>query len=330
MFEKSSMMYLYVETPLHAGSGRAVGVVDLPIQRERVTGYPLVQSSGVKGRLRAEVYAAAEAEATGSNPKQNNESDEDYKKRIKLLVNRTVEPIFGPEKVTSDDSAYAGALSVGDARLLLFPVRSLFGVFAWTTSANVLARYARDMAACGLDTSALPDLSKLQPAVGDALVASDSVLAERGRMVLEEFSYSAKESGEVTSLGKYLAANALPTSDEYKYWRDNLATHLVVLSENDFRDFTAYATEVVTRVRLDDDTKTVARGALWNEESLPSDTLLYCPLYAAKARGGTSMDAATVMSTLSGRLGDKRVRLGGDETVGRGSVALRFAEGSQR
>ena len=56
MFEASAMLYLYVETPLHAGSGSSVGVVDLPIQRERVTGYPVVQASGLKGKLRSEAY----------------------------------------------------------------------------------------------------------------------------------------------------------------------------------------------------------------------------------------------------------------------------------
>ena len=37
-----SMLFLYVETPLHAGSGRGLGTVDLPIQRERATGYPMI------------------------------------------------------------------------------------------------------------------------------------------------------------------------------------------------------------------------------------------------------------------------------------------------
>jgi len=53
MFEAKSMLYLYVETPLHTGSGRGLGTVDLPIQRERVTGYPMVQASSIKGCLRA-------------------------------------------------------------------------------------------------------------------------------------------------------------------------------------------------------------------------------------------------------------------------------------
>ncbi len=53
MFEAKSMLFIYVETPLHAGTGRGLGAVDLPIQRERTTGYPIVQASSVKGRLRA-------------------------------------------------------------------------------------------------------------------------------------------------------------------------------------------------------------------------------------------------------------------------------------
>ena len=35
-------------------------------------------------------------------------------------------------------------LRMGDARLLLFPVRSLRGVFAWVTSLDALERFARD------------------------------------------------------------------------------------------------------------------------------------------------------------------------------------------
>ena len=54
MFEAMRMLFIYVETPLHAGTGRGLGAVDQPIQRERTTGYPIVQASSIKGRLRAE------------------------------------------------------------------------------------------------------------------------------------------------------------------------------------------------------------------------------------------------------------------------------------
>jgi len=301
MFDKSAMLYFYVETPLHAGSGRAVGVVDLPIQRERSTNYPLVQASGVKGRLRAEA------------------------KGMLGLNDKECEAVFGPEKIGADSDAYAGAVSFGDARLLLFPVRSVQGVFAWATSANVLARYVRDLAAAGVGAGFEP--SKLQAPERGALVSNNSVLGSP-TVVLEEFSYEAKKDGEVDKLADYLSKHALPQTPEYKYWRDSLASHLLVLPENDFRDFVSYATEVVTRVRLTTETKTVARGALWTEESLPSDTLLYAPLYIGKGgtkKTGNEMSSGDVQKAL-GKLNAQRVRLGGDETTGRGTVALCLQE----
>ena len=53
MFENTSIAIMYAVTPCHAGSGSSLGVVDLPIQRERHTNWPMIQASGVKGAFRA-------------------------------------------------------------------------------------------------------------------------------------------------------------------------------------------------------------------------------------------------------------------------------------
>src|SRR5207237_4486443 len=53
MITDTRMLYLYAETPLHAGVGSGLSSIDLPIQRERSTQYPMVQGSGIKGKLRA-------------------------------------------------------------------------------------------------------------------------------------------------------------------------------------------------------------------------------------------------------------------------------------
>jgi len=50
--EEKRLCLLYALTPIHAGSGQALKAVDLPIQRERHTAWPMVQASGVKGALR--------------------------------------------------------------------------------------------------------------------------------------------------------------------------------------------------------------------------------------------------------------------------------------
>src|SRR2546428_12600372 len=103
MITNTKMLYLYVETPLHAGVGSGLSSIDLPIQRERTTQYPMIQGSGIKGKLRSAAYAATEGE------KPTWTKDE-------------VTTVFGPEK---EGSEHAGALIAGDARILLFPVRSL-------------------------------------------------------------------------------------------------------------------------------------------------------------------------------------------------------------
>jgi CRISPR-associated protein Cmr4 len=297
MFDRAAILFLYTETPLHAGSGTSLGIVDLPIQRERTTGYPMIQASGLKGCLRDVV------------------SDDPQK----------VEIVFGPDTRRASD--HAGALSVGDARILLFPVRSLVGVFAWVTSQNVLARFKREALMAGLSV----DWNPIGPTDdGSAFVADGSILKANGKMVLEEFAFTAQTHNEVKAIADWLKQNALPAGSEYDYWQDTLEKRLVILPENAFRDFVQLSTEVIARVRIDDTKKTVERGALWTEEHLPSETLLYATLFASKPRvqnpPSDLQDAAAVLNFVKNAVDGKRLQLGGDATVGRGIVKARVVE----
>src|SRR5437879_12978041 len=112
MITETRMLYLYVETPLHAGVGSGLSSIDLPIQRERTTQYPMIQGSGIKGKLRA--------------------TTEDAEKK-KTFSQEDIDILFGPStnipgnKGTNGATPadHAGTLIAGDARILLFPVRSL-------------------------------------------------------------------------------------------------------------------------------------------------------------------------------------------------------------
>ncbi|NHZ71479.1 MAG: type III-B CRISPR module RAMP protein Cmr4 [Aquificales bacterium] len=336
MFSKAMTIYLLVETPLHAGSGREVGAVDLPIQRERATQYPLVQASGVKGKLRAEAYATdafrakyeayrQEAEAKiAPDVKDKEAAVREAQKAAKRRAAKALglEAVFGPDWDNAEE--HAGAISPGDAKILLFPVRSLSGVFAWVTSENVLARVKRDVAVAG--GGKLPWQPPSVPA-GKALVTTNNDVTAGGMVVLEEYSYTPQEDKQVAAIAKWLANNALPQSEEYAYWREKLSRSLVILPEDDFRDFSQHGTEIVTRIRIEDETKTVARGALWTEENLPADTLLYSTIYANKptmpqADVNTAEDVLNFIKALN----LNRLQLGGNETVGRGLTAVRYGE----
>lgn len=113
---KTAMLGLLAETPIHPGTGRSMGVVDLPVAREAATDYPVLVGSSLKGALRdkAERTQGLEANARFGRPDQ------------------------------------AGDLLVSDGRLLLLPVRSLTGSYRWVTCPHLLERYGRDLARSGL------------------------------------------------------------------------------------------------------------------------------------------------------------------------------------
>ena len=147
--------------------------------------------------------------------------------------------------------------------------------------------------------------------------------------MLEEYSFLAQQSTGADDIADWIANHALPST--YDYWREKLRRSLVILPDNDFRDFVLYATEIITRIRIDRETKTVAGGALWTEEHLPTDTLLYVPMYAtdsrkARDKGEKAIPAADILKdamSLENNQGGY-IQLGGDETVGHGLVRLHW------
>lgn len=299
---KTALMFIYTESSLHAGTGSSVSVVDLPIQRERATQYPIVQGSGVKGALRSQWLGTDEGAAV----------------------------VFGPD--TKGAAEHAGAVSVGEARIVLFPVRSLAGVFAYVTCPHVLSRLSRDLAGAG--QAALPDLPKPQPL--NALVTQSTDLdAGNKHTVLEEFDFAIQPNAAVSQIAKWLSENAFPKGDEYAYWRKKVQDSLIVLRDDDFREFVVSSTEIVTRVRLETVTKTVADGALWTQEALPADALLYSSIIVRAARKQRQESEDRFVPAASAEEVHKalidpeniaqRIQIGGDETTGSGMVALRWA-----
>jgi CRISPR-associated protein Cmr4 len=61
---KRHLLTFYTRTPLHVGSGTSVDVVDLPIMRERITGFPVIPSTSLKGVLREEARQQLGEETT--------------------------------------------------------------------------------------------------------------------------------------------------------------------------------------------------------------------------------------------------------------------------
>ncbi len=331
MSTSQTLLYLYTETLLHVGTGSGLSSIDLPIQRERTTHYPTIAGSGIKGKLRAT--------ATASNQYTRENVSEIFGSDRENAQTQQIENTEGQPNTRRQE--HAGALIVGDARLLLFPVRSLYGIFAYTTSYYALHRFIRD-AELSLQTPPDWQLSGLPDPLTTphALVTNESYVISENTLILEEFNFQAEANTIVSNIADWLANNALPQKGESNsYFVKKLKHSLVVLPDNDFNDFISYSTEVVTRVSIQSATKTVTEGGLWTEENLPSDTLLYVPIYATDSRisfdnqqdGQQKKTGAEILTRASRILpSGEYIQLGGDETVGRGLVRTRWASNEQK
>lgn len=291
MQQANTILGLLAQTSIHAGTGSNTGVIDLPIQREGHNGWPCVFGSSMKGALRTR--------AESQYGKDNN----------------SVICVFGP--TTQNASDHAGAIMVSDARLLLLPIRSLTSQFKWVTCPDALGRFKRDVARFGM--KALQDTIP-------SVTGNDAVVPQQtkdGALFLEEYRFDARTQNLdtlITSLANLMQRDDAVTA---------LQQQLVIVSDDMFAHLCQHATPVNAHIAIDSDTKTVRNGALWYEETLPPETLLYVGLSATKARAqNAEMPAESILGAITG-LFDKQpwLQVGGNETIGMGWCAVKALGG---
>ena len=291
MQQSTALMGLITETPLHAGAGSSLDVIDLPIQREGHNGWPCVYGSAMKGALRDHAY-------------------QQWKQDPRL------EAVFGPDRAAGAPDN-AGALAVGDARLLLLPVRSLTTAFRWVTCPEALTRFQRDAGRLGLEdrfSFRVPQAKGIEALAGEG---GQTLFLEEYRLETR----SLPEAGEI--------AGALALLVNREDFAEALAERLTLVGDDLFTTLTRNATTVAAHVALDSATKTTAGNALWYEETLPPETLLYVPLVAAPSRKRDDPTTADeILGAFKGLFEEGPwVQVGGNETVGMGWCGLRFVGG---
>jgi CRISPR-associated protein Cmr4 len=102
----------------------------------------------------------------------------------------------------------------------------------------------------------------------------------------------------------------------------------VILPNEVFDFLTETGTEVVTRTRIDEKTKTVTNGALWNEENLPAESILAGLISCDRVyRKPENPSDATTEETLLQEFTEKTLQLqiGGNATIGRGRIRCLFS-----
>lgn len=292
---QTRIFHLQALSALHVGTGQGVGVVDLPIARAKATNLPIVPGSAVKGVLRDEV-------------EQFNLNGEDAKSLAKTL--------FGPETADSHSETHAGALAFGDANLLVLPIRSFAGTLAYATCPFILRQYQRDM-----------NIELIVPNfAGMAAVTSDSQLLVADKVALEDLDIDFESTDAIDHWAEQLANSIYPDSSfQAQEWRTLFTERFVILPDDVFSFLADTATEVRTRIRIDRDTRIVKEGALWNEENLPAETILWGVLGVAASR---SKDKKTAEELAEHLPTDKEmtVQIGGKHTVGRGLCRMLISQ----
>lgn len=279
----SSIFYIHALSPLHMGTGAAVGAIDLPHSREVATQLPNIPGSGIKGVWRDQFRASPD-----------------------------ITRLFGSE--WSDGNRDQAALLFSDAWLLCMPVMSYLGDFAWVTSPMTLARFARERRYT-LPNAKPPALPQPQP--HQAQVTKDCILQHQDHLYLHELKTQATPHDTTQAWAELIAREVFADDTEYQ---KEFIKRFVVLGEAELVHLSHAAAHVPMRNALDDN-KTVLDGALWSEENMPAETIFWGTVSADTLQDRdnkihTASDSLSQFTTLAFKT--PRLQLGGKASVGRG------------
>lgn len=297
MFKKEicSILSFYAVSPIHAGSGASVATVDLPIQREKHTNYPIIQASGVKGAMRDHFRKFYEDS-----------------KSFKEVINY----IFGydkqdePDDWDKDKENIPGAISVSDAKILAFPMRSNVAPFVWVTCPTVLERFNRDLKYIGIDSCLKFDSVQKDEAValiGDNFSPGDKIILEDALVEIK----AAKEELNVNFI------------------KNNFQeiTRLLLISDEMFDYCVSYCTEIQTNIKIDSKSGTTQDGSLRYQEFLPADTVLYSIVYFSSSVN--SLQAEQIKDYIQKNI-NSFLQVGGDVTLGKGICKINWIENNSK
>ena len=294
----SAICVLHAISPVHAGAGSATGAVDLPIQREKHTGWPHIQASGVKGAFRDHCERIWMLKDLEIDKLVKNEK----KERALELANR----IFGRADA---DKSQAGAVAFSDAKLLAFPVRSNLAPFVWVICPALLKRLARDLTVIG---ATIKDNDQtVIPADCYGLIKGKL----EGNLILEDICLT-PQTGEWPRIAEIFEKLA-PDIER-----------LVLIPDDHFSFLMETATEIQAQIKIDSTSGTTQDGSLRYQELLPADSVLYTVVFFGEERAEDSNPI--IMEMLRSSVQEAaatHIQIGGDMTLGRGIFQLAWKKG---
>jgi CRISPR-associated protein Cmr4 len=234
-YEQRRFAFLTLD-PIHVGTGGfRLGRVDMPVAREPGTNLPEIPGTTLAGAART--YSAMQygkLDAAGQHRKLNEEGKKDC-------------PIIYTFGTTRRSGGQAGRVSIFDARLLLFPVRSMVGP-VWASTAELLSE-------AGLSVSQRP--------AGDERPAA-TFASERNVnlswLLFEKPSSTTISGSELTAQPAFAA----------------IKDRIILLTPRMFEQVVNSNLEVRTSISIDPETGAAEDKALFTYEAIPRGAWLWC------------------------------------------------------
>ncbi len=301
---KNYMYSLRALSAVHCGVGSGMNDIDLPTARHPVSGHPVIPGSSLKGVLKDEFISG-----------QYSGHEEE---KIKAL--------FGAD--SAGENEFASAISLSDAQLLALPVRSYFGTFAYLTSPFTLQVFKNQRERLGdKDLPTIPVIGSddVKDPHYKILVTTDSVLNENENVLLEELDLLTVKGKEsiANDWAKFLSQLFWTDADSQKSFQQKFA----IVDDNVLNFLTETALPVEAHIAINPETGTVKPGALWYQESVPSETLftgivsIDRSYHPKQSKQSTAEELAEILYSGGKPL---HFQIGGKATTGKGFVRLAF------
>ncbi len=290
-YKVEKILIFWAESPVYVGSERGVGTIDLRLQRNVTTNVPEIYSTSLKGALRNHLSLIAE--------------DDSLKNEINW--------IFGDEN-------RIGAVSFLNLKILLLPVHSNFYSYVFVTSPSQLADFSRLLhmkgEELGFDLSGLYGLSDGEATVDKSFPAGDG---EYLYLANASFRFKIKKM-DLSNLIKKLSEVVKVDVPGYDYLLTKIKKALVIVSDESFMRISNRALFRVARIRIVPETKTAETGALFFQELLPEYSIFFTAVLVSQRAKKHGDPVKRLMDLFDKKL----INLGGDESVGRGFLRIKF------
>ncbi|MCT4619213.1 MAG: type III-B CRISPR module RAMP protein Cmr4 [Marinisporobacter sp.] len=288
MYSSATPILFRAITPVHAGSGRQLGIIDMPIQKESHTGIPKIEGASVKGCMREAYHRSNKKEDTNK--------------------------LFGYEN-GNDGAALIG---FSDAKLLFYPIKSIHQLFTYITCPYLINRFLEDKSfSTGEEMKSI--LEDIKEGHVHLYTNNKDKLKDEKEIVLDVYDFKIDDVLEEIKLDQTTEKNDTQEICTL-YKKLGLKKDIAILSDTDFMEIIFLNREIITRNRIDHETGIVKDGGLFTEEYLPAESVLYSLLLVNGILEGKEEENKKLVEDYQKKDIPKVLQIGGNKTIGKGIV----------